>query len=303
MKNFSYFVLIMMLMAPVAGLAQAAPNWAAAIHQAAVATPEARIVILDLRDSRILASHHLDEAARTLAAPGSTLKPLILYRLLAAARWNGDRRIACDRSLEISGRRLGCSHPPAPTFDAREALAWSCNSYFAEVARTLHAGELGALLRATGLLSPTGLARKEAIAEFREPRITEDTQLTVLGIENIRITPLELAVAYRRLAVELDAQAETLAAKTVNAGLAGSAESGMARPASQDAVSVAGKTGTAESAGSHRTHGWFAGFAPAAHPQFVIVVYVPNGRGMDAAHVAGLLLAHAPLEHAKASER
>ncbi|HEV2447125.1 MAG TPA: penicillin-binding transpeptidase domain-containing protein, partial [Candidatus Sulfopaludibacter sp.] len=67
-------------------------------------------------------------------------------------------------------------------------------------------------------------------------------------------------------------------------------------PASQGAVSVAGKTGTAENPGSHGTHGWFAGFAPARDPRVVIVVYVPSGRGADAANVAGLILADARLE-------
>lgn len=289
-------------MAPGSVLAQAAPNWARAVDEAVVAAPQARIVVLDQRDGRVLASHHLDEAARTLAAPGSTLKPLILYGMLAAGRWSAERRIACDRSLVIAGRHLACSHPPAPPFDARAALAWSCNRYFAELARTLHPGDLGALLRPSGLLGPTGLERNEAVAEFREPRTPEDTQLTVLGVENIRITPLELAMAYRWLATDLAAHPQTIAAATVGAGLADSAESGMAQPASVAGITVAGKTGTAESPGSHRTHGWFAGFAPAAHPQVVVVVYIPSGRGMDAAHIAGLLLARASLQPAKAKQ-
>ena len=74
----------------------------------------------------------------------------------------------------------------------------------------------------------------------------------------------------------------------------------MAQPASQGHLSVAGKTGTAESTGSHQTHGWFAGFAPAVNPQVVVVVYLPSGRGADAARIASLLLAHAPLDAEKA---
>jgi len=288
------FLTATLLIAPGAARAQYAAGWTPALNEAARAAPEARIIVLDLRDGRLLAARHLDEAARTLAAPGSTLKPLILYELLWSRRWNAERRIACDRSLVISGRRLACSHPVAPPFDARAALAWSCNSYFAEVARTLRPGELAPLLRATGLLSATGLARGEALAELREPRSTEEMQLGVLGVENIRVTPLELAWAYRRLTNELVAHSGDIASGTVRAGLADSVESGMAQPARQKMISVAGKTGTAESAGSPQTHGWFAGFAPADRPRVVIVVYLSSGRGMDAAHIAGLLLAHAP---------
>jgi len=56
-------------------------------------------------------------------------------------------------------------------------------------------------------------------------------------------------------------------------------------------ASVVGKTGTAEFAGIAQTHGWFAGLAPAENPRVVIVVYLPSGRGADAARVAADVLA------------
>jgi cell division protein FtsI/penicillin-binding protein 2 len=295
------FFTAILLIAPGAAWARNAAGWTPALDEAARTAPDARILVLDLHDGRILGARHLDEAARTLAAPGSTLKPLILFELLSSGRWNAERRVACDRSLVISGRRLACSHPAAQPFDARAALAWSCNRYFADAARTLRPGELGPLLRSTGLLGATGRAPGEALAEFREPRSTDEMQLSVLGVENIRVTPFELAHAYRRLASKLDAHPGNIAGDTVRAGLADSVESGMAQPASQNRISVAGKTGTAESAGSPQTHGWFAGFAPAENPQVVIVVYLSSGRGMDAAHIAGLVLAHAPLNATEAN--
>ena len=69
----------------------------------------------------------------------------------------------------------------------------------------------------------------------------------------------------------------------------------MADQASLGGVAVLGKTGTAEGASSPRTHGWFVGLAPAQNPQVVIAVFLPAGRGADAAHVAGDLLANAPI--------
>jgi cell division protein FtsI/penicillin-binding protein 2 len=69
----------------------------------------------------------------------------------------------------------------------------------------------------------------------------------------------------------------------------------MAGQASLGGVAVLGKTGTAEGASSPRTHGWFVGLAPAENPAVVIAVFVPAGRGADAAHVAGELLANSPL--------
>jgi cell division protein FtsI/penicillin-binding protein 2 len=269
--------------------------WQSAVDRATRQSPDARIVVLDIASGGLLASNQLDETARTLAAPGSTLKPLVLYSLIRGSRWNPARRVACDRQLVVAGHRLACTHPPAPPFDAREALTWSCNSYFAAVARSLQPGELGRLLRPTGLLGPTGLAHQEAVAEFREPNSPDAEQLALLGVDGIRVTPLELALAYRWLAIELAAHSGSDAVNVVRAGLEDSASFGMAGQASLGGIAVLGKTGTAEGVASSRTHGWFAGLAPAQNPQVVIVVFLPAGRGADAAHLAGELLANASI--------
>ncbi len=50
--------------------------------------------------------------------------------------------------------------------DARQALTWSCNTYFATVAGTLAPGELRTLLAPTGLLSQTGLAKAKQPPSF-----------------------------------------------------------------------------------------------------------------------------------------
>jgi peptidoglycan glycosyltransferase len=257
--------------------------------------PQARIVVLDIATGRVLAGSHLAEAARTLAAPGSTLKPLVLYGLIAAGRWDPTRRIACTRRLSIGGRSLNCSHPAAGPMDARLALAWSCNTYFAGVAATLAPGELRRLLAPTGLLGQTGLARDEAVAEFRDPHNADQAGLTLLGVDGIRVTPLELAAAYRWLALQLDGHSGSAAAQVVEAGLADSASFGIAAPASLGGVAVAGKTGTASVGSGTLSHGWFAGLAPAGKPSAVVVVYLPAGRGGNAAQVAADLLGRSPL--------
>ena len=270
-------------------------TWEIAVRSPAPQVPDARIIVVDVRSGRLLAAHQLDGAARTLAAPGSTLKPLVLYGLVSAGRWNPANRIACSRELVVAGHRLACSHPLAPPFDARSAMTWSCNSYFAAVARALRPGELGALLRPTGLLAATGFAENEAVAVFHEPQNLDEEQLAVLGVEGVRVTCLELAAAYRWLALELAAHPESEAARVVRDGLADSASFGMAGQASLGGVPVLGKTGTADSEASGRSHGWFVGVAPAQSPSVVIAIYLPSSRGADAAHIAGEILNHSPL--------
>jgi penicillin-binding protein 2 len=64
---------------------------------------------------------------------------------------------------------------------------------------------------------------------------------------------------------------------------------GTAKEGGTPVVSVAGKTGTAEfgptfADGSHETHAWFSGFAPADEPQIAITVFLE--RGVGATHAA-----------------
>jgi cell division protein FtsI/penicillin-binding protein 2 len=279
--------------------ALAAPTWQSTVAQAARFAPEARIVVLDEVSGRVLAASHLAEAARTLAVPGSTLKPLALYGLVAAGRWDPARRVACSRKLRIAGRSLNCTHPAADPMDARQALTWSCNTYFATVAGMLAPGELRGLLASTGLLGQTGLAKEEATAVFHDPRSPDETRLALLGVDGILVTPLELATAYRWLALQLAAQPSSAAAQVVRAGLADSASFGMAGAAALGGVPVAGKTGTASPSAGGQSHGWFAGFAPSDAPRVIIAVYLPAGHGADAARVAAEMLAHSPLRRAQ----
>ena len=219
--------------------------WQKAVDAAARVEPSARIVVLDKNSGKLVASAHLDDAARTLAEPGSTLKPLLVFQLIAAGRWEPTQRVACARDLQIAGRRLNRSHPTMPPMDASEALTWSCNSYFAEVAAHVSPNELETMLRKTGLLAPSGLAANEASAVFHAPESVEKIKLAFLGVEGVRVTPLELAEAYRWLTNEMEKSPSSASTMTVRAGLTDSASYGMAGAAGMGGVPVMGKTGTA----------------------------------------------------------
>jgi cell division protein FtsI/penicillin-binding protein 2 len=273
------------------------------VAHAAQFSPQARIVVVDIASGHLLAASHLAEAGRTLAAPGSTLKPLVLYSLIASGRWDPSRRIACTRKLNIAGHSLNCSHPASDPMDARQALTWSCNTYFAAVGGTLAPGELRTLLAPTGLLSPATFVPAQVTAVLHNPQTPDQNRLAVLGVEGILVTPLELAAAYRWLAIQLAAHADSPAAQAVLAGLQDSASFGMAGAASLGEVAIAGKTGTASPSAGTQTHGWFIGLAPSGEAstgqaRAVIAVYLPAGHGADAARVAGELLAHSPLRKA-----
>lgn len=245
-----------------------------ALDRAVRGTP-AVAVVLDARTGRAIAMVRLSDGVR--AAPGSVLKPLFLTQALRSLLIHPQETVMCRRRLHIAGRDLDCTHPQGENvFDAEQSLAYSCNSYFAEMAKRF-TPEI-----AVSMLSDYGAASSIA----RRPAGVEQIQLFVLGLDGVSITPIQLAEAYRRLAEELADAPPDSPMQAVERGLEDSVAYGMAHNAYVDGLSIAGKTGTASNTEQAWTHGWFVGFAPAKLPKVIIVVYLPRGNGADAAHIA-----------------
>ena len=249
-------------------------------------------VVLDVASDKILAKHAMDVASRRLATPGSTVKPFTLLALMASNRFDPQQRVLCRRKLTIAGKKMDCSHAEmAAPLDAAEALAYSCNYYFASAVEHLAGKELEGAFQRAGLLSPSGLAPDEALGQLHSPINTEQVQLLGLGEEGIAVTPLALLQAYRGLALRQRNGESSQAWQVVSAGLRDSAEFGMGHEAQPSNLPLAGKTGTAASPASSMTHGWFVGYVPADHPEIVLVVYLEHGRGVDAAAVSRRIFA------------
>ncbi len=183
--------------------------------------------------------------------------------------------VFCRRNLHISdGTRewnLTCTHPQSDVaFAAKEALAYSCNRYFAELADRIPPAQAAAILAHYGL------------TQVPIPQSREQKELLVLGMAGITVSPAQMAVAYRKLALELDDGR----APAVRDGLRDSVTYGMAHNADVPGMEIAGKTGTAGDGPQGRSHGWFAGAGYLGHQEVVIVIYLPSGNGADAARLA-----------------
>ena len=257
----------------------------------AMAGRQGSAIILDVRSGRMLASVNLDPAARRVVYPGSSIKPFTLLALLQAGKLDASTALVCRRSLRIAGRKLDCTHPQTTQpLDPAAALAYSCNSYFTAVALRLTPAQLRDSFVQDGFASITSLAGEEAAGEVLLASSPEQQQLEAIGEWGVRITPLELARAYRELALQANLRPQLA---PLFEGLAESAAFGMARAGQPEGtMKVAGKTGTAHADEGPWTHAWFAGFAPAAHPEIVVVVFLEKGHGgSDAAAVARSIFA------------
>jgi cell division protein FtsI/penicillin-binding protein 2 len=243
-------------------------------------------VVLEVTSGKILAARNLEIAAGDLVRPGSTLKPFVLMELLETGKLDARQRLLCKRPLRIGGVRMDCSHTTdVAELDADDAIAYSCNSYVAEVALRLDEGELLGAWRKAGLDSVTRLANSESAGRIDRPANQAQLQLMALGERGIEVTPLELLEAYRKLAA--GKRAGTISASgAVFDGLEHAVAYGTAHAAFVDDMKVVGKTGTAAAANNPATHGLFVGYAPADRPEIAVVVYLKQGRGADAAMLA-----------------
>jgi penicillin-binding protein 2 len=238
-------------------------------------------VVLDGHDGRLIATVRTEEAGKLASAPGSTLKPLFLADALRQGRVSAETTVVCHGNLRIAGRDLACTHPrDVNVLDAERALAYSCNAWFASLATRFTPQQAADVLRAYGLGSRPGLVGDESPGEVRTPSSEAELQLLVLGLEDVKVTPTQLARAYFRLGRDFDQE------PVVRRGLEGSIAYGMSHNAATTGVTIAGKTGTASDAGQAWTHGWFAGIASRGEMRVVVVIYVPHGNGADAAGLA-----------------
>ena len=265
----------------------------------AMASHRGAAVVLDVHSGRVLAAYHLDVAARRVVYPGSSIKPFTLLALLEAGKVDARTALICKRPLTIAGHRLDCPHP-----DTKEpmgpavALAYSCNSYFTSVATRLTPAELRASFARAGFTSTTGLAPHEATGAVALAQSPEQLQLQAIGEWGIRVTPLELVRAYRDLAILSQKDSDVRIPALLAEGLQASVAYGMGRAAQPDLpMKVAGKTGTALSDEGPWRHGWFAGYAPADNPEIVLVVFLENGHGSDAAALASKIFAAFAADH------
>jgi stage II sporulation protein D len=232
-------------------------------------------VLLDLRTGRPMATVKAAQAESLRSAPGSILKPLFLAAALRHQQVQPQSTVFCRRDLRISADKrdwkLACTHPQTDVaFAAQEALAYSCNRYFASLADRILPEQTSAILEHYGL------------SHAKTPETREEKELLVLGVAGIVVSPMQIASAYRKLALELDDGR----VDAVREGLYNSVRYGMAHNAFVPGMEIAGKTGTATDTMQGSSHGWFAGIGALGHEEVVIMIYLPSGNGADAARLA-----------------
>ncbi len=233
-------------------------------------------------------SDRLLDAAQVLWRPGSTVKPLLL-ELLAKKHLVGlASQHRCKGRLQVGASNLSCSHVSQPgAMVAAEALALSCNEFFAHYAALLPVGAFAQTLREAGVAHRQPFGRQTAPA-LVEPVTSPDAHLVqCLGQEAVLTTPLALLMAFRHLLERMEKSPRALSSLLLRDGMRACVETGTGVGAQVAGLAISGKTGTGGARGRTHLNGWFLSYAPATAPRYVLVVFVEHGSGAaDAAPAA-----------------
>jgi SpoIID/LytB domain protein len=235
--------------------------------------------IVDLAEGHVIGAAR-SERLESPVPPGSFMKIPSLIAALASRTIALDTRIPCEGQTTIGGRVIRCSHPRVRhALRPAEALALSCNVFFATVAQRLPRARLD------GVLTALGLPATPASAPMA---------LAATGLAATPTAPAALLAALTL--VVLDPAAVPLndeARRVVLDGLRGSAVYGTSGAFALKGVAALAKTGTTDAPGGG-VQGLVVAVWPAERPTRSIVLLAPGAAGKDAADVAAQLAAGNP---------
>lgn len=252
--------------------------------------------------------------------PGSIWKPITLIAALDAMVVDPNEKIMVSEAIYLGRARFGDWTSKKDTLSLVEALAWSRDTAFYQLAQRLTPEQIkdwGVKLgagRKTGIellgeevgVVPDSKWKEENIGEIWYPG---NTLHYSIGQGFLLITPLQAARMYSAIAngstipklqiikeinkyIKPPQVAESFKMdeellNIVKSGLEMCVESATGAASRLENIKAAGKTGSAEVPGSKKTHSWFVTYAPADNPE--IVVSVINERAGHGGSVAAIV--------------
>jgi stage II sporulation protein D len=281
--------------------------------ESALGERDGAIVVMDLQTGRIRAVVNPQLAFQRAYPPGSTIKPFTALTALRAGLIDENSRTKCGEHYRRKGVNAVCSHPRnLPPLNTTQAIAYSCNYYFATLGERINEDDLTRTLSDFGFGRPTGISN------------VEETPGVLLrngwGPENaigegrtLQVTPIQLLTAYAALAngghlfqpaiaaesgftprIVAEVSVDAAERKILIDGMAGAITAGTAEKANLNSlpVTVIGKTGTSRPLQGFRFNGWFVGLSfpsdkmiDGGNAQLGVVVFLRNAHGAEAAEL------------------
>ncbi|MBI4342178.1 MAG: penicillin-binding protein 2 [Candidatus Omnitrophica bacterium] len=246
----------------------------------------------------------MNRAAVGVYPPGSTAKLMTAAAGLEQRLLTPATSIPCSGALTFGDRAIHCwyrdGHGP---MNLTEALMQSCNVYFMQLGRRLGLSRLRTAMEMVGYGRRTGWPLEERAGHLPSRRLTEgEVALLAIGQGEFLMTPLQGAVmagafanggwlvhpwvirsvGARRTSRPPGRRRVGWSIETIEAIRKGmravvQEPSGTGHRAFTPAVSIAGKTGTAQTHVPDQSHGWFVGYCPVEHPRAAMAIVAEHG--------------------------
>lgn len=244
--------------------------------------------------------------------PGSVFKIVVAAAALDTATIDPGMVTVCHGTSDVGGGQpIKCSHhekePGLVTL--RDAMAYSCNPVFIDIARRVGAGTILRYAGAFGLGKKWPEAPEGSPGALREPDSARALAHLAIGHEYVRATPLQMTQIVATVASggvlrppylvkELVALNGTLlerfdhekprrvmsqdTAEVLADWLEAAVAYGTGAKAGVPGTSVSGKTGTPENSRSSWMEeiwdAWFVGWAPKEDPRYAVGVFIEEGK-------------------------
>ncbi len=271
------------------------------------------------------ASPVLNRATQGRYPPGSTFKTVVAAAALDLGVIEPGTTVTCQDEVVIDGFPISCRNVPQGegTYPFSDAFAYSVNAIFAEVGTMVGWLGLRDIAIRWGFGESPSFALESGPSQLFGPEADLSEVLlavTSFGQGELLVTPLQMALVAATVAnggemvdarIGLDAIdnnggstpiddtgsrriVSATVADQLSVMMASVVEFGQAAGVQLPGISVAGKTGTAES-GTGTSHAWFIAFAPVDNPQVAVAVVVEDGGqgSLVAAPIAGQVIAAA----------
>ena len=270
----------------------------------------------------------LDHVLQGVYAPGSIVKPFVASGALTDGLITSDTIINDTGFLSIPdpyrpGKEfIYRGWKSLGPVDVKKAIAWSSDIFFYIVGggfknqKGLGIGRLDYWYRMFGLGTTTGIALAGEASgliptpEWKQETLNEqwylgDTYFTAIGQYAMQVTPIQMARATAALVnggelftptllagqtpTYVDVPVDASALEHVRAGMRESVTSALASALHLPYVTVAAKTGTAETGTRNQyENSWVIGFFPYTNPRYAFAVVLergPSGSGSQAVNV------------------
>src|SRR5215813_13049330 len=128
---------------------------------------EGAVIVIDPQNGRLRAVVNPRVAFEQAFPPGSAIKPFTALAALRAGLIDREFRHRCQKRYASDGLEIVCSHPVSNSpFSLSQALAYSCNDFFAHVGERLSEGAFNSTLGAFGFGLKTGVNANESSGEL-----------------------------------------------------------------------------------------------------------------------------------------